>query len=135
MLKNIEIKILSKINHNHLLEKAERCQYNSAPSRRPWLIKQKRREITNVQSNIMLRPQSFPRKRVDYLSIWSHMGLNPFTVNPPSVEISCPVMSAAAGRQRNPTRDETSFGSPSRWRGVHETTLSKDTLSSSNWKE
>ncbi|KAK8544999.1 hypothetical protein V6N12_025854 [Hibiscus sabdariffa] len=42
----------------------------------------------------------------------------PFTVIPPSTEMTCPVMYEAAGRQRNGTIADTSSGSPTSPSGV-----------------
>ena len=50
----------------------------------------------------------------------------PFTVIPPSTQMVWPVMYEAAGRHRNATKEETSFGSPARPRGVWQLTASKN---------
>lgn len=44
----------------------------------------------------------------------------PFTVIPPSMQIVWPVMKEAAGRQRNATNEDTSFGSATLPIGVRE---------------
>lgn len=55
------------------------------------------------------------------------LGWNPNTVNPPSTQITCPVMYDAAGKQRKVTKEETSSGSAMRLRGV------RDKISSTNF--
>ena len=47
---------------------------------------------------------------------------------PPSTQIVCPVMYDDAGRQRNATTDDTSFGSPTRRSGVRFITPSRKVL-------
>lgn len=42
----------------------------------------------------------------------------PFTDNPPSIQMTCPVVNDGPGRQRNATTEETSPGSPARPMGV-----------------
>ena len=56
-------------------------------------------------------------------------------VIPPSTEIICPVVYDEAGIQRNATKDDTSFGSPRRLRGVLDITLSKSSLLPSTCRE